>query len=135
MKLPLYYETKGRKKITAAKKSDKRAQIKAPPAGRVVVLDENGVPLGHRQCSVCKKVVGQNNLTCSTLLERNDAEEVKQPKVQKQQPKVIEQNKGPHPQKASSRLCSICKEYEPHNVRTCPKRGDAENTSEKPEKK
>ena len=53
MKLPLYSETKGRKKISAAKKSDKRSQIKAPPAGRVVVLDENGVPLGHRKCSVC----------------------------------------------------------------------------------
>src|SRR5215216_4684041 len=36
MKLPLYSETKGRKKISAAKKNDKRAQIKAPPAGRVV---------------------------------------------------------------------------------------------------
>ena len=135
MKLPLYFETKGRKKISAAKKSDKRAQIKAPPAGRVVVLDENGVPLGHRQCSVCKKVAGHNKLTCPTLLERNDAEEVKQPKVQKQQPKVIEQKKGPHPQKASSRLCSICKEYEPHNARTCPKRADAEKTSKMPEKK
>src|SRR4051812_45641675 len=80
MKLPLYYETKGRKKITAAKKSDKRAQIKAPPAGRVVVLDENGVPLGHRKCSVCNQVAGHNKLTCPTLLERNNAEEVKQPK-------------------------------------------------------
>src|SRR3954470_7883603 len=97
MKLPLYSETKGRKKITATKKSDKRAQIKAPPAGRVVVLDENGVPLGHRQCGVCKKVAGHNKLTCPTLLDRNDAEEVKQTKVQKQQPKVIEQKKGPHP--------------------------------------
>ena len=28
MKLPLYSQTKGRKKITAAKKSDKRAQIR-----------------------------------------------------------------------------------------------------------
>nr|XP_020191250.2 protein FAR1-RELATED SEQUENCE 1-like [Aegilops tauschii subsp. strangulata] len=55
MKLPLYSETKGRKKISSAKKSDKRAQIKAPPAGRVVVLDENGVPLGHRKCSVCNQ--------------------------------------------------------------------------------
>ena len=135
MKLPLYSETKGRKKITAAKKSDKRAQIKAPPAGRVVVLDENGVPLGHRKCSVCNQVAGHNKLTCPTLLERNNAEEVKQPKFQKQQPKVIEQKKGPHPQKASSRLCSICKEYEPHNARTCPKRADAEKTSKKPEKK
>nr|XP_020191814.1 protein FAR1-RELATED SEQUENCE 5-like [Aegilops tauschii subsp. strangulata] len=90
MKLPLYSETKGRKKISAIKKSDKRAQIKAPPAGRVVMLDENGVPLGHRQCSVCKKVAGHKKLTCPTLLERNDAKEVKQPKVKKQQPKVIE---------------------------------------------
>nr|XP_020176625.1 protein FAR-RED ELONGATED HYPOCOTYL 3-like [Aegilops tauschii subsp. strangulata] len=108
MKLPLYYETKGRKKISAAKKSDKRAQI---------------------------KVAGHNKLTCPTLLERNNAEEFKQPKVQKQRPKVIEQKNGPHPQKASSRLCRICKEYEPHNARTCPKRADAEKTSKKPEKK
>ena len=135
MKLPLYSETKGRKKITAAKKSDKRAQIKAPPAGRVIMHDENGVPLGHRKCSVCNQVAGHNKLTCPTLLERNNAEEVKQPKSQKQQPKVMEQKKGPHPQKASSRLCSICKEYEPHNARTCPKRADAEKTSKKPEKK
>ena len=135
MKLPLYSETKGRKKFSATKKSDKRAQIKAPPAGRVVMLDGNGVPVGHMQCSVCKKVAGHNKLTYPTLLERNGAKEVKQPKVQKQQPKVIEQNKGPHPLKASSRLCSICKEYEPHNARTCPKRADAEKTSKKPEKK
>ena len=61
------------------------------------MLDENGVPLGHRHCSVCKKVAGHNKLTYPTLLEGNNVEEVKQPKVQKQQPKVIEQNKGPHP--------------------------------------
>ena len=84
---------------------------------------------------MCKKVVGHNKLTCPTLLERNDAKEVKQPKVQKQQPKVIEQKKGPHPQKSSTRLCSICKEYEPHNARTCPKHAHAENTNKKPEKK
>ena len=48
IKLPLYSETKGRKKLSIAKKSDKRAQIKAPSAHRVVVLVENGVPLGHR---------------------------------------------------------------------------------------
>ena len=53
----------------------------------------------------------------------------------KQPPKVIEQKKGPHPKKESSRLCSICKEYEPHNARTCPKHADAEKTSKKPEKK
>ena len=135
MKLPLYSETKGRKKLSAVKKRDQIAQIKAPSTDRVVVLDENGVPLGHRQCSVCKKVAGHNKLTCPTLLKRNNAEEVKQPKVQKQHPKVIEQNKGPHPQKASSRHCSICKEYAPHNARTCPKRADAEKTSQNPEKK
>ena len=135
MKLPLYSETKGRKKISAAKKSDKRAQIKAPPVGRVVVHDENGVPLGHRKCSVCNQVAGHNKLTCPTLLERNNAEEIKQTKSQKQQHKVMEQKKGPHPQKASNKLCSICKEYEPHNARTCPKRTDAEKTSKNPEKK
>ena len=57
MKLPLYSQTKGRKKITAAKKSDKRAQIKAPPAGRVVVLDEN------RECHL-----GTGNVVCATRL-------------------------------------------------------------------
>ena len=72
MKLPLYSETKGRKKITAV--------MKAPPAGRVVVHDENGVPLGHRKCSVCNRVAGHNKLICPKLLERNNAEEVKQPK-------------------------------------------------------
>ena len=47
----------------------------------------------------------------------------------------MEQKNGPHPKKASSRLCSICKEYEPHNARTCSKRADAEKTSKMPEKK
>ena len=41
MKLPMYPETKGRKKNYATKKSDKRAQMKAPSAERVIVLDEN----------------------------------------------------------------------------------------------
>jgi hypothetical protein len=64
-----------------------------------------------------------------TLLERRDNKEVKQPKPQKH-------NKGPHPEKASSRRCSICKEYEPHNAKTCPKRIEvAEKRSQKPEKK
>jgi hypothetical protein len=39
MKLPLYSETKGRKKHSAKKKSEHRAQIKAPPADRVVKLE------------------------------------------------------------------------------------------------
>ena len=47
----------------------------------------------------------------------------------------MEQKKGPQPKKASSRLCSICKEYEPHKARTCPKHADAEKTSKKLEKK
>ena len=84
---------------------------------------------------MCNQVAGHNKLTCPTLLEINNDEEVNQPKSQKQEPKVMEQKKGPHPKKASSRLCSICKEYEPHNARTCPKRADAEKTSKKPEKK
>ena len=82
-----------------------------------------------------KPMTLHNKLTCPTLLERNNAEEVQQPKVQKQQTKVMEEKKGPHPQKASSRLCSICKKYEPHNARTCPKHADAKKTSKKPEKK
>ena len=40
MKPPLYSKTKGRKKHSAAKKSEQRAQIKAPPVDRVVKLDE-----------------------------------------------------------------------------------------------
>ena len=83
IKILLYSETKGRKKISAAKKSDTRAEIKSPPAGRVVMHDENGVPLGQRKCSVCNQVAGHNKLTCPTLLERNNAEEIKQPKSQK----------------------------------------------------
>ena len=88
MKLSLYSETKGRKKITAAKKSDKRAQIKAPHAGRVVVLDENGVPLGHRKCSVCNQVAGHNKLTCPTLLERTMSRRLSNPKFKNSSPKL-----------------------------------------------
>ena len=87
LKLPLYSETKGRKKLSTTKKSDKGAQIKAPSADRVVVLDGNGVPLGHRQCSVCKKVIRHNKLTYPTLLEGTMPRRSSNPKFKNSSPK------------------------------------------------
>ncbi|KAI5013040.1 hypothetical protein ZWY2020_027994 [Hordeum vulgare] len=97
MKTPLYSETNGRKKHSATKKSEHRYQIMAPPQDRRdFELDENGVPLGQRKCSICNLVAGHNKLTFTTLLERKDAMEVKQLKAQ-------EHSKGPEPEKSAEK--------------------------------
>ena len=87
IKLSVYSETKGRKKLSTAKKRDQRAQIEAPSADRVVVLDENGVPLGHMQCRVCKKVIRHNKLTYPTLLEGTMPRRSSNPKFKNSSPK------------------------------------------------
>lgn len=64
-------------------------------------LDENGLPLGQRECSICHKKLGHNARSCPDRPQR----------------KVVDTAK---PRTIRRRICKLCKTMSGHYSSTCP---------------